>query len=264
MLVHAVGLADLDVDEAGGAQRRLELLARQRAGDAAGPLGHVGAGRLVHVGVGDHVGDGEAPAGAQDARGLAQHLRLVAGEVDHAVGDHDVDGRVGERQLLDVALDELDVLDAGLLRVGARERRASRRSCRGRWPCRSGRRGRAEMRTSAPAPAPRSRTVSPSCRSATAVGTPQPSEACTAACGTPSTSPRSYIASPKTCSPCASVVSVSVPQQLELSAAGAAAAALVLGDGAGRGGVALADGLADLGVGQLSHEVSSFSASGRT
>ena len=110
----------------------VELCAGERPGDAAGPLLHVGAGRVVHVLVGDHVGDGEASAGPQDPRDLAQHLGLVAGEVDHAVGDHDVDARVRERDLLDVALVELDVLDAGLLRVLAGERRASRRSCPGR------------------------------------------------------------------------------------------------------------------------------------
>ena len=54
----------------------LELAAGQRAGDAAGPLLHVGAGGVVHVLVGDHVGDGEAAARPQYAGGLAQHLRL--------------------------------------------------------------------------------------------------------------------------------------------------------------------------------------------
>ena len=44
------------------------------------------------------------------------------------------------------------------------------------------------MSTSAPAPEPRSRTVSPSWRSATAVGTPQPSEACTDAVVAPAAS----------------------------------------------------------------------------
>ncbi len=47
---------------------------------------------------------------------------------------------------------------------------------------------RAEISTSAPAPEPRSSTVSPSCRSATAVGTPQPSDASTAALGAASPS----------------------------------------------------------------------------
>ena len=85
------------------------------------PLLHVGAGGVVHVGVGDHVGDGEAAAGAQDAGGFAQDLALVAGEVDHAVGDDDVDAGVGERHVLEVALANSTLSSAGLGGVGARE-----------------------------------------------------------------------------------------------------------------------------------------------
>ena len=59
--------------EPGVRQRLLELGARERAGDAARPLRHVGARGLVHVVVGDDVGDREAAAGAQHARRLAQH-----------------------------------------------------------------------------------------------------------------------------------------------------------------------------------------------
>jgi hypothetical protein len=92
-----VGLADLDVDQPGVVQRALELGAGQRAGDAAGPLLHVGARGVVHLRVGDHIGDGEPAAGAQDARGLTDHTVLVGGEVDDAVGDDD------ERYLLPLA-----------------------------------------------------------------------------------------------------------------------------------------------------------------
>src|SRR3954452_1035755 len=60
VLVDAVGLGDLDLGEAGGRESLLELLARQRTGDAAGPRGHVGLGGRVHVAVGHDVGDGEA------------------------------------------------------------------------------------------------------------------------------------------------------------------------------------------------------------
>jgi hypothetical protein len=42
---------------------------------------HVGAGGVVHIVVGDHVGDGEAPAGGQDARGLGENDALVGREV---------------------------------------------------------------------------------------------------------------------------------------------------------------------------------------
>ena len=103
--------------------------------------------------------------------------RLVGREVDHAVRDHDVDGLGRERDLLDHALQE----DARS-RPRPRERfagraRASRRSCRARRPYPVGPTRFAERITSMPPPEPRSSTVSPSCRSATAVGLPQPSEA---------------------------------------------------------------------------------------
>jgi hypothetical protein len=91
------------------------------AGDAAGPRSHVGFGLLVHVGVGDHVRDGEPPTGPQHPSGLGEHLGLIAREVDHAVGDHHVDAGVGERQLLEIALEELDVLNPGVGGVAARE-----------------------------------------------------------------------------------------------------------------------------------------------
>ena len=52
---------------------------------------------------------------AKHPRGLADHAVLVGGEVDHAVGDDDVDARVREREFLDIALEELDV---GRARLG--------------------------------------------------------------------------------------------------------------------------------------------------
>jgi hypothetical protein len=57
-----------------------------------------------------------------------------------------------------------------------------------------------EVTPSAPAPEPRSRTTSPGCRSATAVGTPQPSEAETAS-GRRASSLSSYKPAPKTAWP---------------------------------------------------------------
>ena len=74
----AVGLGDLDLGQSGGGEGVRELVAGKGAGDAAGPCGHVGAGGLVHVVVGDDIGDGEAAAGAQDAGGFAQDRGLSA------------------------------------------------------------------------------------------------------------------------------------------------------------------------------------------
>ena len=161
----------------GGGEDRAELGLGERAGDAAGPGGHVGSGRSSMSGSAMTSEIGEAAAGAQDACGFGDRLGLVAGEVDDAVGDDDVDACVGEGHVLEVALDELDVARrrprAALAR--ARSSISSVMSMPIALPV--GPTRRALMRTSAPAPEPRSSTVSPSRRSATAVGTPQPSEA---------------------------------------------------------------------------------------
>ena len=69
--------------------------------------------------------------------------------------------RVGQRDLLDVALEQLDVLDAGLGVRSCGRARASRRSCRVRSAVPVGPTRRAEISTSTPAPEPRSSTVSP-------------------------------------------------------------------------------------------------------
>src|SRR5829696_5760324 len=79
---------------------------------------------------------------------------------------------------------------------------------------------RALISTSAPAPEPRSSTVSPWCRSATAVGTPQPSDAPTAPAVAPSDSPPAYRPEPNT-----PVSSAAVPQHDEPAEAASAAAA---------------------------------------
>src|SRR3954465_9037543 len=107
---------------------------------------------------------------------------------------------------------------------------------------------RADRSTSAPPPDPRSSTVSPSWRSATAVGTPQPSEAATAVPGAPSVSAPSYSAPPKRCAASPAqraaeglrVVGVGEPDR----AAGARVPLLRRG-GPRRRGVLLPDRLAD-------------------
>ena len=91
VLVNLVGLCDLDVDQPGAGQSVAELLLGQRAGDAPGEGRHVRAGRGIHVRAGDHVGDREPTAGFEHPCGLGQHPRLVAGEVQHAVGHDHVD-----------------------------------------------------------------------------------------------------------------------------------------------------------------------------
>jgi hypothetical protein len=73
VLVHAVSLAQLDLLEAGRGQPDAELALGKGARDSARPLLHVASRGLVHLGVGDDVGDRKAPAGAQDPFRLTKH-----------------------------------------------------------------------------------------------------------------------------------------------------------------------------------------------
>jgi len=72
---NAVGLCDLDVREPRVGEVAHVFVVGKRAGDAADELRDVGAGGIVHGRVGDDVGDGEAPAGAQHARDLPERVR---------------------------------------------------------------------------------------------------------------------------------------------------------------------------------------------
>src|SRR5439155_27004316 len=56
--------------------------------------------------------DADASSRPQQPEYLGQHRRLVGRQVDYAVRDDHVDALVGQGDLLDVALEELDVLDA--------------------------------------------------------------------------------------------------------------------------------------------------------
>src|SRR3954464_2314722 len=105
--------------------------------------------------------------------------------------------------------------------------------------------------TSIPTREPRSSTTSPSCRSATAVGLPQPSEASVAASGSSPRWSASYSASPNAGPPAASSQHEPPPQPAAPSGGGApggapragppAAAGGPFGDRAGRLGVAAPD-----------------------
>ena len=111
-----IGQRDLDVTEPGAAQR---VLVGGR-GDGAGGAGH--AGRCAVVGPGaDDVADPDTTARAQHPGDLGERGVLVARQHDDAVRDDDVDRRILERDLLDRAVQELDVGRPGLGGVAARQ-----------------------------------------------------------------------------------------------------------------------------------------------
>ena len=178
-----------------GLQTAFELREGQGAGDTADVAAPLGALLRVSAVVGDDVRDADAAARAQHACDLREYSGLVRGQVDDAVADHDVD-RVGrQRDLLDVALEQLDVRGARLGDVALA--RASISSVMSRPNTRpDGPTRLADSSTSMPPPEPRSSTRSPSCSSATAVGLPQPSEAITAASGSSSRSSAVYSSEP--------------------------------------------------------------------
>ena len=73
-----------------------ELVLGRRASDAAGEGRYVGR-VAASIGIGDHVGDREAPAWAKHARGVGKDPVLIGGKVDHAAGHDYVDGAVAQR-----------------------------------------------------------------------------------------------------------------------------------------------------------------------
>ena len=124
--VHAVGDAvrerHVHVDQAGSLEPRAILALRESPGDAAdvaAPLAALVDGEAI---LGDDVGDADPAAGLEHARDLGQDGRLVGREVHDAVRDHDVDRFGRQRDVLDQALEEVDVRRARLPRVSLRER----------------------------------------------------------------------------------------------------------------------------------------------
>ena len=177
MRVDPVGLADLDLVEAGGTQGGAELGFGERACDASRPGGHVGTSLLVHVVIGDHVRYSEAPrrVGARGAAsrmtlGLSPERLITQLEMTTSTAES------GKGHRLDVALEELDVLDAGVRGVVAGELEHFVSHIQPYRPSAGPHALGADQYVRAGARAEVD-TVSPSCRSATAVGTPHPSDA---------------------------------------------------------------------------------------
>src|SRR6267378_3307855 len=118
--VNASGL-DVYGFKASGMKFVAVLVLLEGAGDAANPEFHA----LANVGgdftANDDIGDGEAAAGPEHAESFTEDAILVAREIDDAVGDDDVDGIVGKRNVFNGALQKLDVFDAGFFLVFAGE-----------------------------------------------------------------------------------------------------------------------------------------------
>src|SRR2546423_10596762 len=103
-----LGGVDLEVDigEPGGDERIPILINRDGARDAARPLVQGLLDRRLEWLELDHVGDGETAPRPQNPERLLDDSALVLREVDDAVGDDDIDGRVRQRDAFDGSLQE--------------------------------------------------------------------------------------------------------------------------------------------------------------
>ena len=128
------------------------------------------------------VGDGETAAGLQNAKGFAQNLVFIGGQIDDAVRDDHVDGVVGQWDALDLAFQEFDIRDTrlALVFVGEREHFVSHVEAVGF--ARGADASRREQHIDAAAGTEVEHDFA-GIQFASAVGLPQPSEASTASSG---------------------------------------------------------------------------------
>ncbi len=70
----------------------------------------------------DHVRHCEAAARLEDAKGFAEDAVFIGRKIDDAVGDDDVDGVIGERDVFDFAFEKFDIVDSCLALVFASQR----------------------------------------------------------------------------------------------------------------------------------------------
>ena len=89
---------DLDVHESRPLNPLEVLSFQESAADSGGPDGDVLASGRRNILVHDDVGDLQPAAGTQRPEGLAEHAVLVGREVDHSVGDDEINARIVHRQ----------------------------------------------------------------------------------------------------------------------------------------------------------------------
>ena len=86
--------ADPGIGAAQVRQQPPEILVVERPRQAFPAQHRVGQQRRVDPAVGEHVGEVQLAAGLEHPEHLGQDPALVAGQVEHAVGDHHVDAGV--------------------------------------------------------------------------------------------------------------------------------------------------------------------------
>ncbi len=148
--------------------------------------------------LGHDVADADAAAGLRAPGRSPRTPRSLSGErlmTQFEMTTSTVVG--GQRHVLDVALEELDVRRRRPCRGSRRRARASPRSCPGRTPCPSARRARRRAARRSRRPTRGRARPRRGFSSATAIGLPQPRLASTASSGSASRSDFSYSTEPK-------------------------------------------------------------------
>src|SRR5262249_48285335 len=109
-----------DVGETGGRQPFFDFAGCGRTPEAPAPQRRVRPQLRRPPSSVYHVGDADASTRLQHTERLAVDLFLVGNKVDDAIRDDDVRSVVGDRQVLDLAEAELDILGSDALGVGPR------------------------------------------------------------------------------------------------------------------------------------------------
>ncbi|TKS57772.1 MAG: hypothetical protein EWM73_03734 [Nitrospira sp.] len=116
---------DLMDSQKSGLDHAADIVAdRQRARQAVTPFFRVVDEVLGDRLVGDDIGDGEPPAGLEHAEHLPEHLALVGGQVDDAVGNDQIRAALVHRHRVGHALSEFDV-GCGMAQVPGHDRRVA-------------------------------------------------------------------------------------------------------------------------------------------
>src|SRR5712672_11080 len=82
------------------------------APDAGSPEGRIADDAFGQLHLRHDVGDREPAARFQQSPDFAKHLRFVSGKIDDAIADHQIGQAIGQRSLLDIALDVSHVEEA--------------------------------------------------------------------------------------------------------------------------------------------------------
>jgi hypothetical protein len=112
------GDREADGRESGRGQQPLVVCLRQRSAGATDADLGLGLALRVKPCVGDDVADPQPPARPQHPEGFCKNLRLIAGQIDDAVRDHDVNVSRRKRDLFNVPHHEPDVTHSRLGGIG--------------------------------------------------------------------------------------------------------------------------------------------------